>query len=321
MPDEILSKLMNKYAIAEALCNSGEYEEALLLFDKAIKEDPLNYVIYESKGDAYFNLEQYSKAITEYKKALELNPNRIFLKNLMNKAKKLLLSEIREVRNSKNYTKTLELAMPLIKLFPDDGEMFLITANIYLDLKQYSTAIDLLKECLSLKISKEYEINALINLTYSMYCLDMYEECIKLCIKINEKYDEITFDMHIAECYKALSDIPNMEKYFDIVAKKLSKMNDKELKENRSLLVNLIRQSIKLKNYSRQIMLSKIYINRISKHPDAMIDLAEAYKEIGKYKEAIRIFEKTADYYAKIDAGMYAKEQLEMCRKLKEGVK
>lgn len=321
MADEILSKIMSKYTLAKALCNSEEYEEALSLFDKAIKDDPSNYAIHESKGDTYFKLERYLKAISEYKTALGLNPNRGYLRYLIKRARSKLLSDINDLILRKNYNKALELSLPLIKHFPNNVSVLSTTSEIYFYMKEYMVSIKILKEILQITTNDEDIKYAMINMAYSMCNLGMYEDCIKLSIKSKEKYDNIQIDLLVGDCYKLLHDKPNSEKYYDLTVKKILKMSDKEIKKNSEFIVHLIKENIKHKNYSRQILLSKLYINKVSKNPHAMIDLAEAYKEIGKYREAIRVFEKTADYYSNEDAGQYAKEQIEMCRRIKGGIK
>jgi len=64
---------------ALALYDSGEYEQAIELYDKAIELEPKGIedaeVCYFNRGRAYHKLGDYQKAIGDYTKAIELNPN------------------------------------------------------------------------------------------------------------------------------------------------------------------------------------------------------------------------------------------------------
>lgn len=60
------------------LYNLGEYEDAIVLYDKAINLESKNIegieVCYYNRGRAYFKLESYQKAIGDYTKAIEISP-------------------------------------------------------------------------------------------------------------------------------------------------------------------------------------------------------------------------------------------------------
>jgi len=58
-----------------ALLELGENDKAIEEYDKAIKIDPNNVVIYSNKGIALKNLGKYEEAIQEYDKALAIDPN------------------------------------------------------------------------------------------------------------------------------------------------------------------------------------------------------------------------------------------------------
>jgi len=57
---------------------SGEYEEAVENFTKAIEADPTPVYFYDDRGRAYANLGRYDEAIADYKKAIEIDPDYIF---------------------------------------------------------------------------------------------------------------------------------------------------------------------------------------------------------------------------------------------------
>lgn len=59
------------------LTNKGEFDDALVAFDKAIELNSNAELAYFSKGIAYHNLNQLQAAYESYSKAIELNPKMI----------------------------------------------------------------------------------------------------------------------------------------------------------------------------------------------------------------------------------------------------
>lgn len=60
------------------LFDSGEYEQAIKLYDKAIELESKGIdnieVCYYNRGRAYFKRGDYQKAIADYTKAIEISP-------------------------------------------------------------------------------------------------------------------------------------------------------------------------------------------------------------------------------------------------------
>lgn len=50
-------------------------EKAIAIFEFAVKQYPENANLYDSLGEAYFNNKEYGKALLNYKRSLEFNPN------------------------------------------------------------------------------------------------------------------------------------------------------------------------------------------------------------------------------------------------------
>ncbi len=57
-----------------ANADSGKYKEAITNYDKAIELNPQRAIAYNNRGIANFNLDKHEEAITDYTKAIELNP-------------------------------------------------------------------------------------------------------------------------------------------------------------------------------------------------------------------------------------------------------
>ena len=56
------------------LSRSGNYDESIKAYDKAIEINPQNSIAWDGKGDALLNSKKYEEAIKAFDKALEINP-------------------------------------------------------------------------------------------------------------------------------------------------------------------------------------------------------------------------------------------------------
>jgi len=66
---------------AEAYCergtahyNVGEYDQAILEYNKAIEINPVYHKAYNYRGNCYYHKGEHDRAILDYNKALESNP-------------------------------------------------------------------------------------------------------------------------------------------------------------------------------------------------------------------------------------------------------
>jgi len=55
----------------------GQYDQAIIEFNEAIRLDPNNAVAYSVRGDAYKSKGQYDRAIGDYTEAIRLDPNNV----------------------------------------------------------------------------------------------------------------------------------------------------------------------------------------------------------------------------------------------------
>ena len=57
----------------------NEYQKAIADYDRAIQLDPQYAAAYNNRGNAYYDLKEYQKAIVDYDRAIELDSSFIFL--------------------------------------------------------------------------------------------------------------------------------------------------------------------------------------------------------------------------------------------------
>jgi len=121
------------------------FSQALLLWKDAdgIKNKA---IAYNNRGNVYQYLEQYDKAISDYNKAIELNPN--YAKAYNNRG--VAYDDLKQYDKAiSDYTKALELN-------PNYAEAYNNRGLVYSDLKQYGKAIS--------DFNKVIELNP--NITY-----------------------------------------------------------------------------------------------------------------------------------------------------------
>jgi hypothetical protein len=65
----------------DASVRDGQIDKAISEYSKAIQINPEHYYAYTHRGDAYIKKEQYDKAISDYTKAIELDPQNAWAYN------------------------------------------------------------------------------------------------------------------------------------------------------------------------------------------------------------------------------------------------
>jgi tetratricopeptide (TPR) repeat protein len=97
---------MGHITAGESLIHSQEYALAISEFDKAIELDPQSEVAYSDRGFANAALNKYSTAILDYNKAIELNPQ--FATAYNNRG--LVYYALEQYSNAiRDYTKAIEI--------------------------------------------------------------------------------------------------------------------------------------------------------------------------------------------------------------------
>lgn len=141
----------------EGFLQSGNNDEALTNLDAAIVNDPKNAVLFFARGTVYENLKNKDKAVTDYGKAIELNPDYYDASfNLgayyfnsgadkINESNKLPLNETKKYDALKaEAKKDFESAVPHIenahRINPGDGATGEMLINLYTQTGQYDKA-------------------------------------------------------------------------------------------------------------------------------------------------------------------------------------
>ncbi|PCJ27046.1 MAG: hypothetical protein COA97_04975 [Flavobacteriales bacterium] len=141
----------------EGFLQSGKHEEALSNLNSAIENDGENSVLYFARGTVYENLKQEEKAVSDYKKALEIKPDYYdaafnlgaYYFNMgadkINESNKLPLSATKKYDALKAAAKiNFETAVPYVenahKIKPGDASTGNMLIKLYTHTGQYDKA-------------------------------------------------------------------------------------------------------------------------------------------------------------------------------------
>jgi tetratricopeptide (TPR) repeat protein len=141
----------------EGFLQSGNNDEALANLNAGITNDPSNSVLYFARGTVYENLKDKEKAVADYKKAIELNPDYYDAcfnlgayyfnsgADKINESNKLPLNETKKYDAFKAAAKKdFEDAVPYIesahRINPGDGATGEMLINLYTQTGQYDKA-------------------------------------------------------------------------------------------------------------------------------------------------------------------------------------
>ena len=109
-----------------------QYEKAIEDYNKAIELNPNDAEVYTNRGNPYYKLKRYEKAIEDYSKAIKLNPNdAVAYYNRGNAYDEL-----------KRYEKAIEDYSKAIELNPNYVDAYNNRGNAYRELNQHEEAIE-----------------------------------------------------------------------------------------------------------------------------------------------------------------------------------
>ncbi|BAX80434.1 tetratricopeptide repeat protein [Labilibaculum antarcticum] len=128
----------------DELLFSGKYEEAIPILNEMVAKDGTNSKLYSRLGNAYQKLDQDMKAIENYTKAQQLNPN--------STATLLNLSSC--LYSSGNYPKAEQELVKLQKLEPNNYSVDLLLAKTYSVQNKYQESLDIY-----LKLNQQDSLN------------------------------------------------------------------------------------------------------------------------------------------------------------------
>ncbi|WP_017293543.1 protein kinase domain-containing protein [Geminocystis herdmanii] len=147
--DSSLENAKTYFNSAEEYRNLKQYEKAIIDYTKAIDLDPNYTDAYNNRGIAYKNLKQYEKAIIDYSKAIELDPNYTSAYN----NRGLAYDDLKHYKKAIiDYTKAIEIDANYANAYNNRGV-------VYQNLREYKKAIIDYTTAIKLKPNLQIAIN------------------------------------------------------------------------------------------------------------------------------------------------------------------
>ncbi|NVM02540.1 MAG: tetratricopeptide repeat protein [Candidatus Helarchaeota archaeon] len=103
--------------LADEFFTAGEFEKAIAEYRKIIEENPQDLHAYIRIGDCFLNINEFEPALDAYKKAIMLNPD---LNEIKDNVKVIQLKISQRYLSEKDYKKALKILNDIIKKEPDN---------------------------------------------------------------------------------------------------------------------------------------------------------------------------------------------------------
>jgi tetratricopeptide (TPR) repeat protein len=120
---------------------TGEYDEAILQFQKVLKLDPSSFDAYLGLAKAYDALGQLQKAESSYRAAIALQPNVWYGYNSLGVF----------YYNSSRYKEAAEMFDKVVQLLPDSARGYSNLGGVYTEMGRYDEAVPVLKKSIDIR--------------------------------------------------------------------------------------------------------------------------------------------------------------------------
>lgn len=114
-----------------AFAELGDLASALADFNKAIELNPEDYIAYNNRGHVYYSTRDYDRAIADYTKAIYINPDNALSYNNRGLA----------YRDKGDYGNAISDFTSVIRIYPNASEAYFDRAYVYMLINDFNGAI------------------------------------------------------------------------------------------------------------------------------------------------------------------------------------
>ena len=221
-------------------------EKAIENFNKAIELQPNNYSAYFHRGRAYQFIGKFDEAINNYMKAAEIKPKESALYANMGVCYRL----------KQDYEKSIQNLTKALELRPQFEFAYIQRGLTYVEMKKNDLVINDLKEAERLNPNSG---STLSNIGFCYGKMGNFDSAIEYYLKVTEKEKHLSTIMNLSEAYICKKDYLNAERWAnesysmstDIQNKVMSKfllvttliLSNKEYKLELKSIINMLREN------------------------------------------------------------------------------
>ena len=200
-----LGLLINDLKNVNKTLTSGFIDEAIAESLNLIKKYPNNSICYYRLGYAYKENKDYINAITNFNKAIEINPYNSIYKDEITYISNLEMLKGKEMYDLKDYQQALEHFNKALEYDPSNAAAMFRIGNIYYSIKDYMKAVNVYEDGLILK-RNNYKVYNIVGKCY--IALNETEKALNAFDKslaINPAYSSALFEK--SKLFKNLNQI------------------------------------------------------------------------------------------------------------------
>ena len=199
------------------------YQEAIRDYNNIIKEYPDRSLSYYKRGEVYRTLEQYMNAISDFKKASELNPDKDIYKTAIFSIAQRISKEADQAAKRQDYNTAIPKYLEAISYYPEFTQAYFNLAKSFYILTDYENAKKYLLQNIDIDNNQPQSLMMLANIyrkeRNATDAIVYYEKAIKVAPDFYKAYYMlgtllISSDIKKAKNYlsKVVSINPNYEK-------------------------------------------------------------------------------------------------------------
>ena len=208
------------YALGFAYYNKEEYAKAVEAYKQAIEINPQKDEFYYNIGIVYNEIEKYDKAIEVYTKVIEINPQR----------EEAYYNIGFAYYNKKEYTEAIEAYKKAIEINPKDAVAYNNMGMVYNEIREYDKAIEAYKKIVEINPQNDEAYNSIGMVYCNMGIVYNYKkeynkaiEAYKKAVEVNSRDDVSYYNIGIASY-----SLKKFDEVIEVITKSLNINQNKE---------------------------------------------------------------------------------------------